>query len=99
MSAHRWLRQRVSGAPEPLIAAMLAALPEGLHDVPEALATGALTLYAQVVRGEGTRADAVPLLAADALFTHAFQAQAEIAPERLSDFAARLNARLAEVAA
>jgi hypothetical protein len=50
-------------------------------------------LYSQVVEGEGGREDALPLLAADALLTHAFQAQAELDPTSLAEFADRWSAR------
>lgn len=98
MTPEQWLRARVAGAPEQLVSAMVAALPRTAGSVPEALAAGALELYSRVARGTGGRADAEPLLAADALFTHAFQAQAEISPEDLTGFASRLTTRLAEVA-
>jgi hypothetical protein len=98
--AERWLRDRVDGAPDELVHAMTAALPPAAASVPEALAEGAMALYAATVRGSGGREDALPLLAADALFTHAFQAQAELDPARLPGLAARYGAagRLREVA-
>lgn len=98
MTPEQWLRTHVAGAPEQLVSAMVAALPPTAGSVPETLAAGALDLYSRVARGTGARADAEPLLAADALFTHAFQAQAELSPADLTGFATRLNTRLAEVA-
>jgi hypothetical protein len=59
---------------------MIAALPSNATGVPDALAEGAMRLYDAVVSGSGGREDALPLLAADALLTHAFQAQVEIDP-------------------
>lgn len=99
--AERWLRERLATAPESLLEAMAAALPGERLDVPDALAAGALVLYGQVVRGSGGREDALPLLAADALLTHAFEAQAELDPAELESFANRWGAagRLGEVAA
>lgn len=97
--AERWLRDRVGGAPEELVREMVAALPPAAS-VPAALAEGAIALYGATVRGSGGREDALPLLAADALFTHAFQAQAERDPAGLAGLAARYGAagRLSEVA-
>lgn len=77
MNAADWLRERVAGAPPALLDEMLAALPTGPMPIPQALAEGALTLFARVARGTGGREDALPLLAADALLTHALQAHAE----------------------
>lgn len=98
--AARWLRERADGAPDSLLREMTAALPAPAASVPEALAEGAMALYAAVVRGSGGREDALPLLAADALFTHAFQAQAELDPAGLAGLAERYGVagRLSEVA-
>jgi hypothetical protein len=97
--AERWLRNRVDGAPDELVREMTAALPPAAASVPVALAEGAIALYGATVRGSGGREDALPLLAADALFTHAFQAQAELDPAGLAGLAARYGAagRLGEV--
>lgn len=92
MSAALWLRQRLPSAPEELLDAMLQALPAGDVPVPEALAEGAARLYRRVVAGSGGREDALPLLAADALLTHAFQAQAELDPEGVETLAERWGA-------
>lgn len=86
--AARWLRERVPNAPR-LLEAMLSALPSNAASVPDALSEGALTLYEQVMQGTGGREDALPLLAADALLTHAFQAQAELDPAGISELARR----------
>jgi len=96
-AAERWLRERLPSAPPRLLEAMTAALPDapaaepdgGETCVPDALAEGALRLYQQVLGGSGGRDDALPLLAADALLTHALQAQAELDPEGVAAFAAR----------
>ena len=93
-AAADWLRGHVNAAPEPLLATMIEALPEaGDLPLPEQLAEGALRLYSRVVRGSGGREDALPLLAADALLTHAFQAQAGEDPEGLGRLAERWGAR------
>ena len=92
-AAEGWLRARLSGAPPELLDTMIAALPDDRSAVPDALAGGALSLYARVASGSGGREDALPLLAADALLTHAFEAQAEINPVGLEALALRWGAR------
>lgn len=87
--AEQWLRERCGSAPAELVDAMVAGLPDDGSDLGAALAGGALALYRDVVSREGGREDALTLLAADALFTHSFQAMAESNPESLSDFANR----------
>jgi hypothetical protein len=104
--AERWLRERIGGAPPRLLEAMVAALPadasspSGDPSVPETLAAAASALYGRVVEGAGGREDALPLLAADALLTHAFQAQAETDAGGLEALALRWSSRerLAEAA-
>ena len=92
MTAAEWVRARLSDAPPALLEAMLAALPEDAElPVPDALAAGALSLYAGLP-ATGRRPDALPLLAADALFTHAIQAQAEADPDGVPALAERLGA-------
>ncbi|HEX5520123.1 MAG TPA: hypothetical protein VFX29_00445 [Longimicrobiaceae bacterium] len=94
-AAERWLRERLPGAPPRLLEAMAAAVAEASGPeadaaaVPDALAEAALRLYREVLGGTGGRDDALPLLAADALLTHALQAQAELDPTGVADFAAR----------
>jgi hypothetical protein len=90
-SAAAWLRARIPAAPPALLAAMLHALDghDGASTVADALAEAAVRLYARVRDGGGGREDALPLLAADALLTHALQAQAESDPAALADFAQR----------
>lgn len=87
--AARWLRERVPEAPPRLLEAMLEVLPEDASSVPNALAGGALALYQTVLQGSGGREDALPLLAADALLTHAFHAQAEQDPAGIPELARR----------
>jgi hypothetical protein len=88
-AAERWVRERLPDAPPRLVETMLAALPAEAPSVAVALAEGALRLYEAVVRGGGGREDALPLLSADALLTHAFQAQAESDPAGVAELAAR----------
>ena len=85
--AAAWIQERLSGAPPHLLETMITALPPEQTDVPRALAVGALGLLRRSATGEGGRADALPLLAADALLTHAFQAQAELDPEGIEPLA------------
>ena len=92
-SAESWLRARVLDAPSELLSTMLAAMPDGEMPVPDALAGGALALYGRVAAGSGGREDALPLLAADALLTHAFEAQAELDPAGVEALALRWGAR------
>jgi hypothetical protein len=96
--AERWLLSHAGAAPADLLASMKAALSEtsGLA-VPDALAGAAMRLYARVATGPGGRADALPLLAADALLTHAFEAQAELDPTGVAELARRWGGRMAEV--
>lgn len=97
-AAAAWLRQRGEGVPSALLQAMIEALPERADDaVPEALVAGALRLYAEVGRGSGGREFALPLLAADALFTHAFEAQAEMSPAGLEALVATCQRELGEI--
>ena len=95
--AELWLSGRAEGVPPTLLENMVSALPDLEEEVPTALATGAISLYAAVARGDGGRADALPLLAADALFTHAFEAQAEVDPDGLEGLVLRCEARLGEI--
>ncbi|HEX6926208.1 MAG TPA: hypothetical protein VF167_12380 [Longimicrobiaceae bacterium] len=96
-TAENWLRSRVGKVPPSLLECMVKALPQEASGTPEALVDGALHLYDQVVRGSGGREDALPLLAADALFTHAFEAQATFAPDQIDDLVARCERRLGEL--
>lgn len=100
-AAEGWVRERLSDAPPRLLEVMLGALPAEGGPVPDALAAGALRLYDAVARGSGGREDALPLLAADALLTHAFQAQGESDPAGVAALAERWGAagRLGELSA
>jgi hypothetical protein len=93
-AAEAWLRGRLGDTPPALLEAMLAALPDADLPVPDALAEGALGLYERLLAdGAGVeRRDALPLLAADALFTHALEAQAEIDPDGVPALADRIGA-------
>lgn len=92
-AAEIWLRERVPDAPAELLATMVEALPLEPLPTPDAFAAGALALYERVAGGSGGREDALPLLAADALLTHAFEAQAEADPAAIATLAARWGVR------
>ena len=92
MTAAEWVRARLADAPPALLETMLAALPADANlPIPDALAEGALSLYADLP-ATGGREDALPLLAADALFTHALEAQAEADPGGVAVLAERVGA-------
>ncbi|HET7273534.1 MAG TPA: hypothetical protein VFI91_00020 [Longimicrobiaceae bacterium] len=90
--AESWLKTHIPAAPVSLLSAMTAALEPGDIPVPQALAAAALRRYREFTDGAGGREDALILLAADALLTHAFEAQAEVNPEAVADLASRLGA-------
>ena len=98
-AGERWIRERLADAPPALVQEMIAALPDSAPTDADALAEAAVALYARVLRGSGAREDALPLLAADALLTHAHQACADSDPSALEAFAARWGGagRLGEV--
>lgn len=98
MNAESWLVEHTRGAPDRLIQSMIVAV-RTVDDapVPRQLADAALALYANVISAGEGREVALPLLAADALLTHAFEAQAELDPAGLEDFA-REHARAAGLA-
>jgi len=98
MTADVWIRNYPADVPPTLLEAMLQAVGDSdSESVPEALAGAAVRMFGTVVRGQGGREDAFPLLVADALFTHAFEAQAEIDPEGVAGFAARWRSALVEI--
>ncbi|HEU0051632.1 MAG TPA: hypothetical protein VFQ39_00600, partial [Longimicrobium sp.] len=68
------MSQRLMDAPPELLEAMLGRLPDEprFASVADELASAAHALYADLLaHGTGGREDALPLLAADALLTHA----------------------------
>ena len=94
MNAGRdWVARHLADAPPELLDAMLRAIPESPEPDPSrALALGAIALYSRVARGTGGREDALPLLAADALLTHAFEAKAMEDPTGVQAFALEIGA-------
>ncbi|HET6762747.1 MAG TPA: hypothetical protein VFH27_03720 [Longimicrobiaceae bacterium] len=100
--AEAWLREHLAEAPARLLDAMIAAVATNESaSVADALAEGAIALYQRVLAGTGRREDALPLLAADALMTHALEAQAASDPSGIAVFTERWGAagRLGELAA
>jgi hypothetical protein len=87
----------LEGVPPELAAEMGAVANSG---DPEAIAEAAFALLERVIAGEGGREVALPLLAADALLTRAFEVLARTAPERLGEAAERWGAagRLGQLA-
>ncbi len=79
-AVRRWLEPRMDGAPEELRERMWAAI-SGVEtdEVPRALAQAAIRCLDEALAQGGTRGGAGPLLAADALLTHACEAAAEMA--------------------
>jgi hypothetical protein len=91
--AEAWIRERLGDAPPALLDAMVKALPaDADRSIPDVLAEAALSLLGTLAAGNGGREDALPLLAADALLTHAFEAQAEFDPDGLAALADRFGA-------
>lgn len=86
--AEAWLREHEAGVPPALAAAMRAAVGDE-EPVPEALAAAALRLLEALEGGGERREDAYTLLAADALLTCAFEAQAELDPAGIPGLAER----------
>jgi hypothetical protein len=84
-----WVERHTSEAPAALRARVLehVAAADGQPTVPVALAGAAQEALDQVLTHPGDRSVALDLLAADALVTLALLAQAESAPEQLSEFA------------
>jgi hypothetical protein len=78
---------------------MAGALDRSDVDAAEGMAAGAAALYARLLDDADDRQAALPLLAADALMTHALQACAEADVTALAGFAARWGAagRLGEL--
>ena len=101
--AGRWLRERLPDSPPLLLEAMVAEVAagsepnsedEGPESVAGALAAAAVRIYARLLEaGRGAdRRDALSLLAADALLTHALEAQAEADPDGVAALAERIGA-------
>lgn len=95
----RWIESRLANAPGALLDVMrdpeldTGVEAEGAATIADRLAARAIRLYGEVLDRRGERDDALLLLAADALFTHAFQAQAESDPAALLQFAQRWGAK------
>ena len=93
MSIPDWLAERVEGAPEQLRVRMATAIAAVPSDAPlyDRLALAAEQCLMRGCR-DAARENALELLAADALLTHACEAAAEAGSETLNAFAARWDA-------
>ena len=87
-SAVAWLEPHIAGAPEPLRERMIAAVSSG-DNVAQALAEAALSCLRHALDHPD---DALDLLAADALLTHACAAAAEDGDDALLRFTRQLDA-------
>jgi hypothetical protein len=86
-----WLEARRPAPPETLRRHLVAAIDDSPLPLPEQLAEAGRTLLQRVItRPEGGRELALDLLAADALVTYAFEAQAEADAGALPGLAARV---------
>jgi hypothetical protein len=90
--ARAWLATRQPVAPERIGAHVAAAVPQNGAPLPEVLARAGVALLRRVTsEPDGTRELALDLLAADALITYAFEAQAEADVDGLIALADRLE--------
>jgi hypothetical protein len=86
-----WLEARTPVPPETLRRHLVAAVGDSPLPLSEQLAEAGRTLLQRVVaRPDGGRELALDLLAADALVTYAFEAQAEVDAAALPDLAERV---------
>lgn len=86
-----WLAARRPGAPPTLVEPMTRWLEDSPASLPDHLALAGRALLERVLaRPEGGRELALDLLAADALVTYAFEAQAEVDAAVLVDVAERI---------
>ncbi len=92
LTLETWLARRLESAPPELAEAVWPLVRERLADGEDGLVQAALAALENATEGEATRAEAVTLLAADAILTYALEAAADPA---LGGSAARAS-RLAE---
>lgn len=86
-----WLAARRPMAPPTLVEPMTSGLEDSPASLPDHLALAGRALLERVLsRPEGGRELALDLLAADALVTYAFEAQAEVDAAALVDVAGRI---------
>lgn len=89
-----WLAARRPAAPPTLVEPMTSSLEDSPASLPDHLALAGRALLERVLaRPEGGRELALDLLAADALVTYAFEAQAEVDAAALVDVAERIAGR------
>ncbi|MDE2945064.1 MAG: hypothetical protein OXT63_12785 [Gemmatimonadota bacterium] len=92
LTLEAWLTGRLRSAPAELAEAVWPLVRERLTEGEDGLVHAALAALENATEGEGTRSEAVTLLAADAILTYALEAAADPA---LGGSAARAR-RLAE---
>ena len=95
LTLETWLARRLKSAPPELEEAVWPLVRGRLAEGEDGLVQAALDALAAATEGDGTRADAVTLLAADAILTYALEAAADPAlggsAARASELAARIG--------
>lgn len=95
-ATERWIVDRGDTAPTDLQERVLEwvrqVTPRPQESIPDVLAAAGALALARVTASKGERPAALDLLAADALVTFALEAQAQLHPEQLADFARRVLA-------
>src|SRR5689334_23814560 len=102
MTVGDWIQARSPAPPPAFVARVVGSLGDRANDdaarAAECCLDAATALLEGLLAGEPLeRGDASALLAADALVTYAFEAEAEV-PDRLDDRAAEAMVRLAALA-
>ena len=77
LTLETWLARRLESAPPELAEAVWLLVRGRLAEGEDGLVHAALDALAAATEGDGTRADAVTLLAADAILTYALEASAD----------------------
>lgn len=94
LTLETWLARRLDSAPPELAEAVWPLVRERLAEGEDGLVHASLDALAAATEGEATRADAVALLAADAILTYALEAAADPALGGSAARASRLAARI-----
>ena len=94
LTLETWLARRLESAPPELAEAVWPLVRERLAEGEDGLVQASLDALAAATEGEATRADAVTLLAADAILTYALEASADPALGGSAAQASELAARI-----
>ncbi|WP_420614606.1 hypothetical protein [Candidatus Palauibacter sp.] len=94
LTLETWLARRLESAPPELEEAVWPLVRGRLAEGEDGLVQAALDALTAATEGDGTRADAVTLLAADAILTYALEAAADSALGGSAARASRLAARI-----